>query len=196
MSERYEKVIAAINTANAADPQRVVVDGSRQPSEIVYARRMSLMLDRIYPEATELLRIAAYAQHIERWTSPRSSYPAGRIGYLRWRTDLKNYHAERAGKMMAECGYDSGEVARTQALIRKERMKYDTEAQALEDVICLVFLEDYLANFALKHDKAKVIDILRKTWIKMSPKGQAAASTLSLPEHARRLVEDALQGAA
>jgi Domain of unknown function (DUF4202) len=194
MNDRFAKIIAAIDAANASDPMQMTVNGRREPSEIVYSRRMSAMLDRIYPDATEVLKIAARAQHIERWTSPRTSYPAGRIGYLRWRTDLKNYHASRAGELMGECGYGSEAIIRTQSLIRKEKVKYDAEAQALEDVICLVFLEDYFANFAPKYDEAKVIDILRKTWIKMSPTAQSAALHLDLPEQARRLVERALKG--
>jgi hypothetical protein len=129
----------------------------------------------------------------ERWQSPRSSYPEGRIGYLRWRTDLQKHHAARAGQLMAECGYDSEAIARTQALLRKERLKYDAEAQALEDVVCLVFLEHYLADFAAKHDEAQVIAILRKTWIKMSAKGQSAALELALPRSARQLLDRALQ---
>lgn len=192
MNDRFVKVIAAIDAANASDPSKVTVDGRREPSEVVYSRRMSAMLDRVYPDASELLKVAARAQHIERWTSPRSSYPDGRIGYLRWRTDLKNYHAVRAGELMGKFGYDSESIARAQSLIRKERLKYDAEAQALEDVICLVFLEDYFAEFAPRHDEAKVIDILRKTWAKMSPKAQAAALALDLPEGARSLVARAL----
>ena len=193
MIDRFAQVIAAIDVANASDPDQVTVNGRREPSEIIYSRRMSAMLDRIFPDASEMLKIAARAQHIERWTSPRSSYPEGRIGYLRWRTDLQKYHAVRAGQLMSECGYDSESVARTQSLIRKERLKYDAEAQALEDVICLVFLEDYFADFAPKHDDVQVIDILRKTWIKMSPKGQSAALELELPRSAQELLDRALQ---
>lgn len=192
MSDRLAKVLSAIDAANAADPNRAMLEGSLLPAEIAYSRRMSAMLDRIYPEASELLRIAARAQHIERWKTPRTSYPEGRLGYLRWRTELKAYHAQRAGDIMASCGYDGGEVERTRSLIRKERLKYDAEAQALEDVICLVFLEDYFADFAPKYPETKVVDILRKTWVKMSPKGQAAALRLTIPEPAQELLSRAL----
>jgi hypothetical protein len=115
-----------------------------------------------------------------------------RVGYLRWRTDLKNYHAQRAGELMKDCGYGSETIARVQSLIRKERLKYDTEAQALEDVICLVFLEDYFMDFANKHAEEKVFDILRKTWAKMSKEGQAAALTLALAPAAQELLARAL----
>jgi hypothetical protein len=193
MSERFVRVLEAIDAANSFDPNWVTVDGLKQPAEVAYSRRMSALLDRIYPDASELLKIAARAQHIERWKTPRSAYDEGRIGYLRWRTDLKNYHALRTGELMAACGYEGEAIARTQSLIRKERLKYDAEAQALEDVICLVFLEDYFADFASKHDDAKVIDILRKTWIKMSPKAQHAALELKLPPPAHGLLELALR---
>jgi hypothetical protein len=195
MSERFVRVLEAIDAANSFDPNCITVDGLQQPSEVAYSRRMSVMLDRLYPDASELLKIAARAQHIERWKTPRSTYDEGRIGYLRWRTDLKNYHALRTGELMVACGYEGEAIARTQSLIRKERLKYDAEAQALEDVICLVFLEDYFADFASKHDDAKVIDILRKTWIKMSPKAQQAALDLKLPAPAQSLLERAIPAA-
>jgi Domain of unknown function (DUF4202) len=188
MDDRLDAVIAAVDSANLQDPNRITADGRSEPSELVYGRRMSRMLERFHPEASEALKIAARAQHIERWTSSRATYPEGRVGYLRWRTELKNYHARRAGEIMGQCGYGSEAVARVQSLIRKERLKYDAEAQALEDVICLVFLEDYFADFAAKHAEEKVIDIMRKTWAKMSEKGQAAALKLTLSPATRELL--------
>lgn len=189
---RLTAVLAAIDDANAKDPNRAAGDGGDRPAELVYAERMSRCLDRLYPDASDLLRIAARGQHIERWTSPRSDFPMTREGYLRWRSELKRYHADRVGALMAEAGYDSDDIQKVKALILKQRLKRDPEAQALEDVVCVVFLEDYFADFAAKHDDAKVVDILRKTWAKMSPHGRDAALTLSLPQEARRLVETAL----
>jgi hypothetical protein len=192
MDDRFGAVIAAIDSVNFRDPNRIDVGGRSEPVELAYSRRMSKMLDQFRPEASEALKIAARAQHIERWTSSRADYPDGRVGYLRWRTDLKNYHAQRAGELMGQCGYGSDIIARVQSLIRKERLKYDAEAQALEDVICLVFLEYYFADFANKHAEEKVIDILRKTWAKMSEEGQAAALTLALAPAAQELLTRAL----
>jgi hypothetical protein len=192
MDDRFGAVIAAIDSANFQDPNRIDVGGRSEPVELAYGRRMSKMLDRFRPEASEALKIAARAQHIERWTSSRADYPEGRVGYLRWRTDLKNYHAQRAGELMGQCGYSSEIIARVQSLIRKERLKYDAEAQALEDVICLVFLEHYFEDFANKHAEEKVIDILRKTWAKMSEKGQGEALTLALVPAAQELLTRAL----
>lgn len=186
------KIIAAIDAANTADPNLIDVGGVRRPAELVYGERMTRVLERLCPDASAHLRIAARGQHIERWSSPRAAYPQGRVGYLKWRKDLKDYHARRLGEIMAAADCAASDIARVQALVRKERLKYDAEAQALEDVICVVFLEDYFADFSEKHDAAKVIDILRKTWAKMSPSGHAAALALSLPKAARTLVERAL----
>jgi hypothetical protein len=193
MDDRYDAVIAAIDSANSRDPNMIAAGERSEPGELAYGRRMSRMLDRFRPEASEALKIAARAQHIERWTSPRANYPEGRVGYLRWRTELKNYHARRAGELMGHCGYGSEIIARVQSLVRKERLKYDAEAQALEDVICLVFLEDYFVDFAAKHAEEKVIDILRKTWAKMSKEGQAAALKLVMPPAALELLTRALR---
>jgi uncharacterized protein DUF4202 len=193
MSGLFASLIAAIDGANAGDPNFVSIDGAKEPAEFVYSKRMSAMLDRFAPDASELLKIAVRAQHIERWTSPRSAYPDGRIGYLRWRTDLKNFHAERTGQFMSANGYDEAKTHRVKSLIRKDNLKYDAEVQTLEDVVCLVFLEDYLAEFVKKHDEVKVIDILRKTWGKMSPKAQTAALELKLPKDMSELISRALR---
>lgn len=193
-SERYAAAIAAIDAANAEDPNREVWEGEEHPKELLYSRRMSGWLERFAPDASEALRLAVRAQHIRRWTIPRSDYPEGRAGYKRWRSDLARFHAATAGEILAEVGYDDETIRRVQGLIRKEKLKRDAEAQCLEDVVCLVFLENYFADFAQKHDEEKLIDILRKTWKKMSPDGHAAALGLALPAGAKELVEKALAG--
>src|SRR5216683_666934 len=114
------EVIAAIDAANACDPNLVEIAGQRQPAELLYGQRMSETLARMEPDASEHLRIAARGQHIERWTSPRTRYPAGRTGYLSWRKDLKDYHAQRVAEIMARTGYQPDDIARVAGLIRKE----------------------------------------------------------------------------
>ena len=123
--KRLTDVFAAIDAANALDPNTIEVDGRPQPAELAYGRRMSETLARLAPHASEHLRIAARGQHIERWTSPRASYPAGRVGYLKWRKDLQGFHARRIGDIMMAAGYDAGDVERVGALVRKERLKSD-----------------------------------------------------------------------
>ena len=190
--KRLTDVIAAIDAANALDPNKIEVDGRSQPAELVYGRRMSETLARMAPHASEHLRIAARGQHIERWTSPRASYPAGRVGYLKWRKDLQGFHARRIGDIMTAAGYDAGDVERVGALVRKERLKSDPDAQMIEDVACVVFLEHYLGDFLAKTDEDKLAGILVKTWNKMSPLGRAEARKLALPAPASRLLEESL----
>src|SRR5215470_15361777 len=132
--QRFDDAIAAIDGANARDPNTVEIDGRAVPAELLYGRRMSDALARLAANASELLRIAVRGQHIERWTSPRGGYPAGRAGYLKWRNDLKDYHARRLGEIMTAAGYEPQEAARVGALVRKERLRSDPEAQMLEDV--------------------------------------------------------------
>jgi hypothetical protein len=190
---RLSQTISAIDAANAEDPARVTVHGESRPAELVYGERMTEALHGLHPDAGEALQLATRAQHIRRWTVPRSSYPMDRTGYLRWRTDLKRKHADMAGDIMRANGYGDDEITRVGALIRKERLKHDAEAQALEDVACIVFLKHYIDEFADKHDDAKLISILRKTWAKMSPHGHAAALKLSLSPRVAALVGRALQ---
>lgn len=178
---RFGDVIAAIDNANACDPHVVQIDGRAVPAQLLYGQRMSDTLARMAPDASEQLRIAVRGQHIERWTSPRNGYPAGRAGYLKWRNDLKEFHARRLGEIMAAVGYGPHEVARVGALVRKERLRSDPEVQMLEDVVCVVFLEHYLGDFMGKTNEAKLARILAQTWDKMSAQGHAHASKLDLP---------------
>jgi hypothetical protein len=193
---RFDDAIARIDAAHAEDPNRVQVDGAERPAELVYAERMSRALAQLAPDAPEELRLAARAQHIRRWTVPRVSYPAGRAGYHRWRNDLKRRHAAWTGEILATAGYGAGEIARVGTLIRKDDLKGDADTQALEDAACLVFLEHYAEAFAAQHDRTKMVEILRKTWGKMSDKGRQVALRLPLAPPLRALLEDALSPAA
>lgn len=181
--KRFDATIAAFDAANAEDPN--LDEG--QPKELLYARRMSEMLARFAPDASEAVRLAVRAQHIQRWKTPRSSYPADRQGYLQWRTGLYKFHAETAGRIMAEHGYDPETIERVKAAVGKKGLKVNAETQLLEDVTDLVFLEHYIAGFAAQHpdySEEKWIDILRKTWQKMSAEARAfvLAGKVSLPE--------------
>ena len=190
--DRFRAAIERFDRANADDPNVETVDGVARPKELVYADRMTAALERFGPQASEAVRLAARCQHIQRWTIPRSTYPPGRDGYRTWRTDLARFHAETAGAILRDVGYDTAMVDRVQALLRKERLKADREVQLLEDVVCLVFLEHYLAAFASEHDEPKLVDVLRKTWRKMSDDGHRAALALDLSPELRAIVMKAL----
>jgi len=192
-AKRYDDVIGAIDEANARDPHSVEIDGRAIPAELLYGQRMSAVLAAIAPQASELLRVAVRGQHIERWTSPRSGYPPGRAGYLKWRNDLKERHARRLGEIMTAAGYGPQDAARVGALVRKERLRSDPEAQMLEDTVCIVFLTHYLADFMGKTEEAKLAGILAKTWNKMSAQGRAHADRLDLPPSVRALIERGLE---
>jgi hypothetical protein len=179
--ERFERALARFDAANAEDPNQQIVDGQPQPKELVYGQRISAMLARFAPQASEALQLAARCQHIRRWEIPRSEYPQTTIGYKQWRTRLKQFHADTAAAILNDVGYDDDTIRRVRALLRKEGLKTNPETQALEDVVDLVFLEHYLEDFVAKHGhqgEDKLADILRKTWKKMSPEGQAAALNL------------------
>ena len=195
-TDRFARVIAAIDSANASDPDMIEIGDEDRPAELVYGKRMTEALATFCPDASEELRIAARGQHIRRWTSRRTDYPAGRTGYLKWRSDLKRFHADTLARIMNECGYGEAETARVRSLVTKQRLKHDPDSQTLEDVVCLVFLEHYFEDFAAKHADDKVIDIVRKTWRKMSPRGHEAALALDLSAESGRLVSAAVADAA
>jgi hypothetical protein len=187
-TEQFRTAIKQFDAANAEDP--TLADGV--PAELLYARRMTDWLNRLYPDAGEVLHLAARSQHIRRWTIPRSKFPMTRIGYHQWRTSLYSFHADTAAEILRRNHYDDATISRVHSLLKKQNLKTDPQMQMLEDVVCLVFLESYFADFAPKHEEEKVIGILRRTWKKMSARGQAAALELQLSLEARRLVEKAL----
>ena len=193
-SQRLREVLARIDEVNRGDPHADSDGGVAHPKELIYARRMEAWLARLRPHASAALRIAARAQHLERWVVPRDRFPAGRTGYLRWRTTLGAHHAERAAGLMREAGFDEGSIAAVAALLRKEglaRAAPDSDVQALEDCACLVFLEHSLAPFAEKHPRDKVADILGKTWRKMSPAARSVALSVEFPPAVSALLRGA-----
>ncbi len=190
--DRLHLAIRLCDEANSKDPVTEIVDGEPQPKELVYAQRMSGWLDRMRPDAPEPLRLAARFQHIERWKIPREEYSMNRQGYLKWRNALKAYHADRAEEILKQAGYDNTTIERVRKLVQKKGLKTDPDVQLLEDVVCLVFLQYYLEDFARKHDEPKLIRILQKTWKKMSPECREVALQLNMPSYSKRLVEKAL----
>lgn len=169
MSDKMEQVLQAIDTANAADPN--LEDG--QPASLLYGQRMSSELARLFPDASGPLQIAARGQHVERWKLKRDTYPEGRIGYLTWRKDQGRHHADAVATLMQDAGYDASDIETTSQMLRKEGLKRDASVQALEDVICFVFLKWYFAPFAAKHAEDKIQNIVGKTARKMSTEGRA-----------------------
>lgn len=190
---RLDEALRRFDEANAEDPNREIVSGEALPKELVYGRRMSERLDAFAPDAPETVKLAARAQHIRRWEVPRDSYPEGRAGYLKWRTDLYKRHGDIAGRIMKDVGYDDQSIERVQTLLRKRGLKTDPDVQLLEDVICLVFLEHYFHDFAKKHEEAKLIPIVQKTWNKMTGEGHRAALALDYAPSDLAIIEKALK---
>lgn len=190
---RFEDALRRLDAVHAEDPTRER-DGDRElPAELLYAERMTAMLARIAPDASEALRLAARAQHLARFRVPRSSQPDGRAGYLKWRTEQQRAHAALAREVLAASGYDEALQARVESLVMKKRLASDPEAQLLEDCACLVFLAHHLEPFAAKESEEDVLEILRKTWKKMGEVGRAEAQRLTLGATSSRLVGMALR---
>jgi hypothetical protein len=190
--ERFTKAIAQFDALNAEDPNTEVFNGDTFPKELLYARRMTDWLLKVEPQASEALQLAIRCQHLRRWEIPRRDYPMDLAGYNKWRNTLRKFHADLAGQVLQEVSYDADTIERVQFLVLKRQLKIDAEVQLLEDVVCLVFLENYFLDFARQHDENKVIDIVQKTWRKMTPRGQQIALTLQMPPEAQQLVGKAL----
>lgn len=182
-SERYAAAIAAIDLANAVDPVRITIRGAERPKELAHAELMMEWVTKLADEPSEALLLAARAHHIRRWEVPRSSYPEGRSGYLRWRIGLHDYHANIAAGILREAGYDDATIDRVSQLIHKKNLgRGDAEVQVLEDALCLVFLETQFDELSEKLPTPKINEIIRKTWRKMSEQGQSRAVELVTPE--------------
>jgi hypothetical protein len=189
---RFETAIAIIDQKNAEDPNTYQVAGIAYSKELLYSQRMTRKLLQFEPNASKALQIAARAQHICRWKIERNEYPMDRVGYLKWREELKKMHAKLTGEILEQVGFDEQFVDRVQKIILKKLIKKNEESQTLEDVICLVFLDYYFDGFAAKHTDEKIIDILKKTWVKMSDKGHQAALQLPFSEKSLALVKQAI----
>ena len=192
MSSKLAQALAAIDAANAADPNTITYNGEEQPKELCHSRLATEWLDRLAPDATEAQKLAARAHHLRRWEIPRDSYPKDRAGYLRWRTELGRFHAEETAKLLAEAGYDPETIERVKAIIRKRNLKGDTEVQTHEDVLCLVFLSTQLDMLAADLETDKLIEVLAKSLNKMSEEGRQQALRLSLNNAQRGILARAL----
>jgi len=187
-SEQFKKAVARFDAYNSNDPHNEEVNGKTYPKELLYSMRMSEWLDRFNPGSAEYLKLAARCQHIGRWEIPRDSYPMDRKGYLQWRNTLKFHHAKIADEILTACNYDTDIIEKVKFLLLKKELNKNADTQTLEDVICLVFIQYYLDEFAAKHEDEKVVDILRKTMKKMSGKAIEEVSRISIPERTSRLI--------
>ena len=200
MNSNYERAMALIDAANAEDPRKDTdANGQQVPRELLYGQRMAEMIGRYAPEADEAQKLSVRAQHIQRWKTPRDSYPMTRDGYLQWRTGLYKFHAETAGRLAREAGYDDATIERIQQAVGKRGLKVNPDTQMLEDVTDLVFIEHYMVEFAGQHpeySEEKWLDIVRKTWKKMSERAHAFALSgqLKLPEPLVPLITKAISG--
>lgn len=189
---RFQAALDRFDRENAQDPNREVADGVARPRELLYAQRLSEWVLKLAPQASEALRLASRCQHLCRWAIPRDRYPADRAGYLRWREELKRFHAEEAGAILQEIGYPPEMVSRVQRLNRKADFPADPESRVLEDALCLVFLEHQLADLASRTAEDKVIRAIAKSWQKMTAAGRAQALGLSYGPKEKALLEKAL----
>ena len=188
MNEKFLSALRRFDTENSRDPN--LTDG--QPRELRYAQRLTEWVLKLRPDASEPLRLAARCQHICRWESPRENHPATRAGYLKWRADLKKFHAEKSGAILRETGYDEETIRRVQNLNLKKDFPADAEGRVLEDALCLVFLEFQFAALAAKSDDEKMINALRKSWEKMTEAARAEALKLNYGDHEKKLIARAL----
>lgn len=191
--DRFEKAITTFDAYNLNDPHLEEVNGNLVSKEVLYAQRMSKRLDDFYPAAPEYLKLAAHCQHIGRWEIPRESYPMDKKGYFQWRNVLKTHHAKLAGQILVSCRYDETTIEKVKSLLQKKGLHANPDTQVLEDVICLVFIEHYLEDFAEKHEPQKVVDILQKTLKKMSSRAIEEAGRIPVSERIKILLHQALR---
>lgn len=195
--QQFDTAVKLIDAANNEDPNLEPSDGKDWPKEVLYANRMSDMIARYAPDADEASRLSVRSQHIQRWKSPRSNYPMDRKGYHQWRTELYKFHAETVAELLLQAGYEDDVIQRVKLAVGKKSLRSNPDTQLLEDVTALVFIEHYMLSFANKHpeySEDKWLDIIRKTWNKMSEQAQqfALGGHISLPEPLIPLIQKAV----
>jgi hypothetical protein len=192
---RFTAAIAAFDRANSEDPNVEIDGGVEYPREWLDAQRLAAWVDKLEPHASEALRLAARCQHLQRWRIPRSAYPSGRVGYLQWRTQLGRFHADEAEKILREVGYGDDMVEAVRRINTKQGLHSNPDTRIMEDALCLSFLEHELERFATQHSDEKLVNILRKTWNKMSERAREVALGLPLSERVKQLIARALDAA-
>jgi hypothetical protein len=192
VADREERTAAAIDAANEDDPDRIVVDGVERPLQQTLGRAAAAWVDRLDPAATPAQRLAARAHHLRRWERPRSDYPEGRAGYLRWRRDAKTRHAQELAELLAAEGWDDETIGEAQRLIRKEGLGTVPAVQVHEDAVCLAFLAIQLDDATVLMGEEKTVEVLRRTARKMSPTALEHAAALSYSDRGRALLAEAL----
>ncbi|NIC06999.1 DUF4202 domain-containing protein [Billgrantia bachuensis] len=190
----FQRAIAELDVLHAGDPRRVEVDGKSVPLELWHAGRMSAWLERVEDAPSELVQLAVRSQHLQRWEVPRSEYPEGRVGYLTWRRDQGKRAGETTARVMEAAGYSAEDAAEVSRMIRKQGLGRDPGTQAVEDCACLVFLENYFADFSKQVEHEHLVRIVQMTWKKMSPRARELALELPMSDEARAVVEEALAG--
>lgn len=190
----FQRAIAELDALHAGDPRRVDVEGQSLPLELWHAGRMSAWLERVEEAPSELVQIAVRSQHLQRWEVPRSEYPEGRVGYLTWRRDQGKRAGEITARVMEAVGYSAQDAAEVSRMIRKQGLGRDPGTQAVEDCACLVFLENYFADFSKQVEHEHLVRIVQMTWKKMSPRARELALELPMSDEARTVVEEALAG--
>ena len=188
----FTQAMEAFDTANSKDPNFIEVNGFEKPYESIYANWLYEWIMKLNPNAKEELQLAAKCQHIKRWEIPRSKYPEGLKGYTKWKKELAEYHADEAGKILKQVGYDEVVVDRVRSINLKKNLKADSDVQTMEDALCLVTLQYQIEGFSLKHDDEKMIGIIQKTWAKMSDRAKEEALKLSYSERVLSLIQRAV----
>lgn len=193
-NDQLKRAFEAFDAYNVKDPNQETHAGALYPKELLYARRMTERLSLYAPEVPDYVQLAARCQHIGRWEIPRKSYPMDRKGYFQWRNELKEHHAKIAEGILRDCGYDDATIDIVKFLLLKRELRKNPDTQLLEDVICLVFIQYYLEDFAAQHEEDKVIDIIRKTMKKMTNRAIQAAGELPMTDRVKALIGKAAGG--
>ena len=192
-SHRLQTAVQLFDAANAKDPHFEIIDGEERPRELIYAQRLTEWILKLCANPSEPLLLAARSQHIRRWEIPRNTYPEGRAGYLKWRADLKVFHARVSGELLAQAGYDDATIERVQSLNLKKDFPNDPDSRVLEDALCLVFLEYQLTDMVNRMTEEKLVNALRKSWNKMTPEARTWAGRISFSDREKTLIAQALE---
>jgi len=192
---KLDKAFKLFDEYNKQDPHIITWNGIDYPAEYFYALQLYNWVKKLAPNASETLLLASRAQHIGRWKISRDTYPSGKAGYYKWRTEVAKFHAEIVNQLMQQAGYNEGTIKKVQHIILKEDLRKDEEVQVMENALCLVFLEFQYEDFITKHDDESVIRILRKTWHKMTEPGRVAALSLTYNERGKNLIMQAISKA-
>ena len=141
---------------------------------------MLSILQKVQPNASLELQMAAQCQRISRWSIPRTTFSMDKKGYYQWRAAIMEHQLSVTSSVLKQAEINQQSIEIVVDTLKNKADKTNINASIIEDTACLTFIKWYLVPFAGQFDPEKAKVILQKTANKMSERGLKLIPELQL----------------